>query len=47
MKNGTVDFEQSVYTNPEKSTRNNFFLDLDGLSPNYQEILKYYKLVEF
>lgn len=40
VKGTSLEFEKSVYQNPEKSIRTSFFLDVDSLSQNYQEVLK-------
>lgn len=40
LKNGVANLGEEVFNKAEKSVKANFFLDLEGLSPAYQDILK-------
>jgi len=41
LKNGTANLGPEILNNVDKSVKSDFFLDLDGLSQAYQDILRY------
>jgi len=42
LTKGFANLPEEAFMTVEKSVKTNFFLDLDGLSQAYQDILRYY-----